>query len=57
MPMPKSLLDFKYPEGFDETGRRLLARCKEFALFELYEVGTKDRKGDASINALHQQLM
>ena len=39
MPMPQSLLDFKYPEGFDETGRRLLARCPEFALYELYKVG------------------
>lgn len=39
MPMPKSLLDFKYPEGFDESGRRLLARCPEFALYELYEIG------------------
>jgi hypothetical protein len=39
IPMPKSLLDIKYPEGFDESGRRLLARCPEFALYELYKVG------------------
>ena len=38
MPMPKSLLDFEYPEGFDETGRRLLAHCREFKLYELYKI-------------------
>jgi len=39
IPLAKSLLDFKYPEGFTERGRRLLARCPEFALYELYKVG------------------
>lgn len=37
--MPLSLLTIKYPDGFDETGRRLLARSPEFALYELYKVG------------------
>lgn len=37
--MPLSLLAVEYPEGFDETGRRLLARCPEFKLYELYKIG------------------
>jgi hypothetical protein len=36
--MPLSLLAVEYPEGFDETGRRLLARCPEFKLYEHYKI-------------------
>lgn len=39
MPLPRSLLTVEYPQGFGEDGRRLLAKCPEFQLYELYEEG------------------
>lgn len=35
------LSDIKYPPGFDSDGRRCLARCPEFAVFELFAAGGK----------------
>ena len=34
-----TLLEASYPPGFDEEGRRLLAECPEFKLWEMYQPG------------------
>ncbi len=40
LPQTASLLSgIKYPPGFDKNGRRVLAKCPEFRLVELYKVG------------------
>jgi hypothetical protein len=35
----RSLLDHEWPLGFEKNGRRLLAECKQFHLYELYHEG------------------
>lgn len=37
----RTLLDIQYPPGFDKNGRRILAKCPEFKLVEMYEIGGK----------------
>ncbi len=38
-PAFRGVLDSDWPEGFDDRGRRLLAECPEFRLYELYRQG------------------
>ena len=41
-PAFRGVLDSEYPEGFDDRGRRLLAECPEFRLYELFREGGEE---------------
>lgn len=41
-PAFRGVLDHEWPEGFDERGRRLLAECPEFRLYELFREGGEE---------------